>query len=102
METLRFQGFETRNFSLGAAIDLLLDLLQHMSGDALDFVLGVERQHPDLSLSRPQVVDDPNSAALAAAGKASAKLADPARPANHVASVWVVRQRLLQRGVFVV
>lgn len=70
-------------------IDLILDLAKNVRRNVLRNVLRVQREHPNLALSSPQLANDPESAAFAAPSKAPPKLAHSARAGNYRAG-WRV------------
>ena len=62
------------------AINFLPDLAQNVRGDAVRFVLGINRQHPDLALVGAGEINYANPSTLAATGNAPSKLADSTVP----------------------
>src|SRR5437667_1632864 len=55
----------TFRFATALAIDFILDPFKNVSRDVLCYVLGVESQHPDLSLAGAQKINDAESSAFA-------------------------------------
>jgi hypothetical protein len=86
----------------GLAINLVLDLFQNAGRDILDHILGVKREHPNLTLPCTQKIDDSDAAVLAAASDTPAKFADATRARNYHASFRIGKQRLLKLCVFVI
>src|SRR5262249_54375566 len=70
--------------------------------NAVGFVLGIQREHPDLASSRAQVINDADSAAFTTTRSAPAQLPDATGPADDLAGLRVRGNRELQRGVLVV
>ena len=85
-------------FALG--IDFFLDLLQNMARDVFGNVFRIEREHPNLALPDPSVIDDPHAPAFSTARALPSKLSDPARAGDHVTCVGLLDKHLLQLRVF--
>src|SRR5438477_125352 len=92
----------TFRFATALAIDFILDPFKNVSRDVLCYVLGVESQHPDLSLAGAQKINDAESSAFATAGDAPAHLAHAAGAGDDRAGFGISNKRLLELRIFIV
>lgn len=73
-----------------------------MRGDVLAHVLSVKRQHPDLTASASQVVNDTQPAAFAAPRNRPSQLAHAAGARDYGAGFGMLIQVQLELRVFIV
>src|SRR5450830_1290893 len=101
--TLRVFSHSVSCFSVILRIvNVLLHLSQHVRRDVLPHILSVDREHPELATSTPQVIDDPQPAALAATLRTPAQLSHAARTWHDDTRVWLFVQIILELGLLVV
>ena len=90
-------------FRRGLAIfDLQSNFSQHGRWNAIGFILGVYREHPDCRGLNLQEVDDPNTSAFPATFGRPAELSYTAGSRNHRASLRLRCQGLLMSQVLIV
>ena len=65
-------------------------------------ILSINREHPDLATSGPQVINDPQSAALAATLRTPPQLTHAAGTRNDCTRLGMFIQIFLELGVLVV
>src|SRR5262249_40676688 len=92
----------TSRFAGVLAIELFLDLPKDIGRNVVRHVLWIKRQHPDLTVSRAQKIDDAEPAPLAAPGDTPAHLAHSPGPRDNRPHVRIRDNRLLKLRIFVV
>src|SRR5882672_2365081 len=84
-------------FRLALLINLLPNLAQDVRRNVLGNVLGIYRQHPDLTLAGTCVIDDSDTAALAASRNSPPEFPHATCTANHITRLGIRYQGPLKR-----